>query len=63
LEQKLIFKVKLFAKGTSGIVLSIFWLFLVSNQPANHKFISDRERLYIIDKTADITLTQQEKKV
>jgi hypothetical protein len=35
----------------------------VSNNPANHKFISDKEKAYIIEKTADIILSAREKKV
>jgi hypothetical protein len=41
----------------------ILWFFLVTNDPKDHKFISDKEKAYIIEKTADIILSAREKKV
>ena len=50
-------------KGFVGIILAVFWFILVSNTPSTNRFISGQEREYIVAKTADISLSQKEKKV
>lgn len=42
-----------------GIVLAIMWYFLVANQPAESKFVNQKELEYITDE-ANNTITQQE---
>ena len=48
--------------GSLGLVWCIFWMFLATNSPKDHTFISDTEKAYLIEQTADIILSSKEKK-
>ena len=46
-----------------GLVLCIFWFFLVADSPENQKCISQVEKIYIVEKTHEHLFKSKEKKV
>ena len=40
-------------KGIFGIVWTSLWMLLTAKSPEEHRFISEKERAYIIEKTKD----------
>lgn len=45
--------------GTIGIVWSILWLSLTSKSPADHHFISEKEREYVLKNTKGTSVQQK----
>lgn len=44
-----------YAYGLLGLVWYLLWLVFVSDSPATHRFISEKERKYLADTVVDVT--------
>jgi hypothetical protein len=39
--------------GSMGIVWFVAWMILAAKSPSHHRFISEREKQYILDQTSE----------